>query len=108
MIAKDHCSYSTNGYSGESPLKPYKCNVETGDGPNYLQHSATVQGSRLIDLAHGGATIDNSIIGYGPTQPLDLVGQVAGFDTYLRSSQVISWTGENSLFAFMFGSRHFF
>ncbi|KAJ6622943.1 hypothetical protein B0H10DRAFT_2012122 [Mycena sp. CBHHK59/15] len=79
----------------------------SSNGPNWvmaLRDTYNVAGTKVVNLAYGGATIDSALVTpYLPTV-LSVVDQVAQFKDVLASKPIgAQWNSSNSLFAIWIG-----
>ncbi|EKM77469.1 hypothetical protein AGABI1DRAFT_115088 [Agaricus bisporus var. burnettii JB137-S8] len=97
------CSPSTNGWNGNGdPTAPHSSVCFSG-GPPWSVQFTEMTGMNLVDLAIGGAAVDNSIIFTGP---LDFVGQTTAFlEQVAPFPDKVSWNSSDSLFTVSFGTN---
>ncbi|KAI5478181.1 hypothetical protein MNV49_005348 [Pseudohyphozyma bogoriensis] len=71
--------------------------------PDYLASTYNETKMLMRDLAWGGATIDNDLVGSVYGEGTDVVGQIARWENRLENRDDMPWHGNNTLFAMMIG-----
>jgi len=100
-------SYTTTGFNISLGVDSVDPGFVSSNGPNWVQalrDTFNVAGTKVLNLASGGATIDSALV--TPFEPtvLSIVDQVAEFKTFLASKPVgAQWNSSNSLFAIWIG-----
>ncbi|PPQ99095.1 hypothetical protein CVT24_009362 [Panaeolus cyanescens] len=100
-------SYTTTGFNISAGVDSPVPNFTSSNGPNWVQQLETtfnVAGTKVFNLASGGATIDAALV--PPFQPtvLSVVDQVTQFKQFLASKPPgARWSSNNTLFAFWIG-----
>ncbi|KAF9053143.1 hypothetical protein BJ165DRAFT_1413420 [Panaeolus papilionaceus] len=100
-------SYTTTGFNISAGVDSPVPNFTSSNGPNWVQQLGTtfnVAGTKVFNLASGGATIDAALV--PPFQPtvLSVVDQVTQFKQFLASKPPgAQWSSNNTLFAFWIG-----
>ncbi|KAI5476791.1 hypothetical protein MNV49_007306 [Pseudohyphozyma bogoriensis] len=89
---------STNGLSNNVSTNEFT----TSGGMNWVEYLAQSADATLIDLAVGGATLNNSII--FAVASGDVVSQVVEFENYYSPAPAtVPWTSDNALFTIWIG-----
>ncbi|KAJ7758284.1 GDSL lipase/esterase [Mycena metata] len=100
-------SYTTTGFNISAGIDSVDPGNVSSNGPNWVQalrDTFNVAGTKIFDLASGGATIDSALV--TPFEPtvLSVVDQVAQFKTFLASKPPgAEWNSSNALFAVWIG-----
>ncbi|KAJ7264866.1 GDSL lipase/esterase [Mycena haematopus] len=100
-------SYTTTGFNISLGINSTDPGFVSSNGPNWvedLRDTYNVAGTKVFNLAYGGATIDSALVTpYLPTV-LSVVDQVAQFKTFLASKPAgARWNSSNTLFAIWIG-----
>ncbi|KAJ7481040.1 carbohydrate esterase family 16 protein [Mycena galericulata] len=100
-------SYTTTGFNISAGVNSVDPGFTSSNGPNWveaLRDTYNVAGTKVFNLAYGGATIDSALVTpYLPTV-LSVVDQVAQFKTFLAPKPLgAQWNSSNSLFAIWIG-----
>lgn len=95
--------------SSENPLgnPPYP-GITSSNGPNYIDFLTTTYNEsfiRTINLAYGGATIDDALVPsrYGPAVQSFRQQVFSEFNDYYIENGNVRWDSSNSLFIIFFG-----
>jgi len=100
-------SYTTTGFNISAGVNSTDPGFVSSNGPNWVQNlrdTFNVAGTRVFNLAFGGATIDSKLV--TPFEPtvLSVVDQVAQFKSVLASKPPgAEWNSSNTLFAIWIG-----
>ncbi|KAF7295694.1 SGNH-hydro domain-containing protein [Mycena indigotica] len=100
-------SYTTTGFNVSAGVNSTDPGWVSSNGPNWVQtlrDTYNVAGTKVFNLAFGGATIDSKLV--TPYQPtvLSVVDQVAQFKAMLSSKPPgATWDSSNALFAVWIG-----
>ncbi|KAF7337838.1 SGNH-hydro domain-containing protein [Mycena venus] len=100
-------SYTTTGFNISLGVNSTDPGFVSSNGPNWVQDlrdTYNVAGTKVFNLASGGATIDSALV--TPFEPtvLSVVDQVAQFKTFLASKPPgAQWNSSNTLFAIWIG-----
>jgi len=100
-------SYTTTGFNISAGIDSVDPGDVSSNGPNWVQNlrdTFNVAGTKIFNLASGGATIDSALV--TPFEPtvLSIVEQVAQFKTFLASKPPgAEWNSSNALFAVWIG-----
>ncbi|KAH9484465.1 Acetylesterase [Psilocybe cubensis] len=100
-------SYTTDGFNISAGVNSPVPGFVSSNGPNWVQalgSTYNVAGTKIFNLASGGATIDSKLV--TPFEPtvLSIVDQVAQFHQFLAPKPVgAQWASNNSLFAIWIG-----
>ncbi|KAF7293287.1 SGNH-hydro domain-containing protein [Mycena chlorophos] len=100
-------SYTTTGFNISAGVNSTDPGFVSSNGPNWVQQmrdTYNVAGTKVFNLAYGGATIDSKLVTpYLPTV-LSVVDQVAQFKEFLADKPPgAQWDSSNSLFAIWIG-----
>ncbi|KAJ7193804.1 GDSL-like Lipase/Acylhydrolase-domain-containing protein [Mycena pura] len=100
-------SYTTTGFNVSAGINSTDPGFVSSNGPNWVQamrDTYNVAGTKVFNLASGGATIDSKLV--TPFEPtvLSIVDQVAQFKQILASKPPgAEWNSSNALFAIWIG-----
>ncbi|KAF9478500.1 hypothetical protein BDN70DRAFT_43935 [Pholiota conissans] len=100
-------SYTTDGFNISAGVDSPVPGFVSSNGPNWVQQLGTtynVAGTKIFNLASGGATIDAKLV--TPFEPtvLSIVDQVAQFKSFLAPKPAAApWSSNNTLFAVWIG-----
>ncbi|KAJ7453073.1 GDSL lipase/esterase [Mycena latifolia] len=100
-------SYTTTGFNISAGVNSTDPGFVSSNGPNWVQalrDTYNVAGTKVFDLASGGATIDSALVTPFLPTVLSVVDQVAQFKSVLSSKPAgAQWNSSNSLFAIWIG-----
>ncbi|KJA24292.1 carbohydrate esterase family 16 protein [Hypholoma sublateritium FD-334 SS-4] len=100
-------SYTTTGFNISAGVNSTDPGFVSSNGPNWVQQlrdTYNVGGTKIFNLASGGATIDAKLV--TPFEPtvLSIVDQVAQFKSILAPKPAgAQWSSDNTLFAVWIG-----
>ncbi|KAF8205497.1 hypothetical protein K438DRAFT_1817934 [Mycena galopus ATCC 62051] len=100
-------SYTTTGFNISLGVNSTDPGFVSSNGPNWvedLRDTYNVAGTKVFNLASGGATIDSALVTPFLPTVLSVVDQVAQFKTFLASRPPgAEWNSSNTLFAIWIG-----
>ncbi|KAJ7706862.1 GDSL lipase/esterase [Mycena rosella] len=100
-------SYTTTGFNISAGVNSTDPGFTSSNGPNWveaLRDTYNVAGTRVFNLASGGATIDSALVTPFLPTVLSVVDQVAQFKEVLAPKPAgAQWNSSNSLFAIWIG-----
>ncbi|KAK7038266.1 SGNH-hydro domain-containing protein [Favolaschia claudopus] len=100
-------SYTTTGFNVSLGVNSTDPGFVSSNGPNWVQDmrdTYNVAGTKVFNLAFGGATIDSALVTPFLPTVLSVVDQVAEFKHFLASKPVgAKWDSSNTLFAIWIG-----
>ncbi|KAJ7878998.1 GDSL lipase/esterase [Mycena olivaceomarginata] len=100
-------SYTTTGFNISLGVDSTDPGFVSSNGPNWVQalrDTYNVAGTKVFNLASGGATIDSALVTPFLPTVLSVVDQVAQFKTFLASKPAgAQWNSTNTLFAIWIG-----
>ncbi|KAJ7286505.1 hypothetical protein C8J57DRAFT_1497157 [Mycena rebaudengoi] len=100
-------SYTATGYNVSAGVNSVDPGFTSSNGPNWvmaLRDTFNVGGTKVLNLASGGATIDSALVTPFLPTVLSVVDQVDQFKTILASKPAgAQWNSSNSLFAIWIG-----
>ncbi|KAJ7137935.1 GDSL lipase/esterase [Mycena epipterygia] len=100
-------SYTATGFNISNGVDSVDPGFTSSNGPNWveaLRDTYNVAGTKVINLASGGATIDSALVTPFLPTVLSVVDQVAQFKSILASRPAgAQWNSSNSLFAIWIG-----
>ncbi|KAJ6501892.1 GDSL lipase/esterase [Mycena sanguinolenta] len=100
-------SYTTTGFNISLGVNSTDPGFVSSNGPNWVQDlrdTYNVAGTKVFNLASGGATIDSALVTPFLPTVLSVVDQVAQFKTFLASKPAgAQWNSSNTLFAIWIG-----
>ncbi|KAJ6526237.1 GDSL lipase/esterase [Mycena vulgaris] len=100
-------SYTTTGFNISAGINSTDPGFVSSNGPNWveaLRDTYNVAGTKVLNLASGGATIDSALVTPFLPTVLSIVDQVAQFKSILASKPAgAQWNSSNALFAIWIG-----